>query len=161
MSPKSLLRHEHCVSDLKDFDAGTGFKVVIPESEKIADSGGVRRVILCSGKVYYDLLLEREKRKINDVALVRLEQYYPFPEDCLSDAIKQYKNAEVVWCQEEPENMGAWNFLDRKLEAMLSKAGIKGKRPSYVGRSAAASPAAGYPKIHSKQIAQFMNEAFK
>jgi len=161
MSPKYLLRYERCVSDLSDFDTGTSFKVVIPEAQKIAEAKDVRRVVLCSGKVYYDLLLEREKRKINDVALVRIEQYYPFPENVLIDAIKQYKNAEVVWCQEEPENMGAWSFLDRKLESMLGKAGIKGKRPSYVGRSAAASPAAGYPKIHSRQIAQFMNEAFK
>jgi 2-oxoglutarate dehydrogenase E1 component len=161
MSPKSLLRHPACVSDLKDFDAGTSFKVVIPESQKIAATKDVRRVVLCSGKVYYDLLAEREKREINDVALVRLEQYYPFPEQSLIEAVKHYKNADVAWCQEEPENMGAWNFLDRKLEGMLGKAGIKGKRPVYVGRSAAASPAAGYPKIHNRQITEFMNEAFK
>lgn len=161
MSPKSLLRHERCVSDLKDFDAGAGFKVVIPEAQKIVEPKSVRRVIICSGKVYYDLLIEREKRKINDVALVRLEQYYPFPEKDLVEAIKQYKNADVVWCQEEPENMGAWMFLDRKIESMLDNAGIKGKRPIYVGRAAAASPAAGYPKIHSRQIAEFMDKAFK
>lgn len=161
MSPKSLLRHERCVSSLSDFDSGTSFKVVIPESQKIIAANDVRRVIISSGKVYYDLLLEREKREINDVALVRMEQYYPFPEANLIDAIKQYKNAEVVWCQEEPENMGAWNFLDRKIESALGKAGIKGKRPVYVGRPAAASPAAGYSKIHNRQIAEFMNEAFK
>lgn len=161
MSPKSLLRHERCVSNLEDFDKGTSFKVVIPESEKIAAAKDVRKVVICSGKVYYDLLLEREKRKINDVALVRLEQYYPFPENDLAEAIKQYKNADVVWCQEEPENMGAWNFLDRKIEGVLGQAGIKGKRPAYAGRAAAASPAAGYSKIHNRQIAEFMEQVFK
>lgn len=161
MSPKSLLRHERCVSSIEDFAIGTSFQVVIPESSKIAAAKDIRKVVLCSGKVYYDLLLEREKRKIIDVALVRIEQYYPFPESNLIEAIKQYKNADVVWCQEEPENMGAWNFLDRKIEGALNKAGIKGKRPSYAGRAVAASPAAGYSKIHSRQVAEFMEQVFK
>ncbi len=161
MSPKSLLRNERCISNLEDFGEKTSFQVVIPETQQIAAAKDVRRVVICSGKVYYDLLIEREKRKINDVALVRIEQYYPFPEDALADSIKQYKNAEVTWCQEEPENMGAWNFLDRKIEASLAKADIKGKRPAYAGRPIAASPAAGYSKIHNRQIAEFMNEAFK
>ncbi len=161
MSPKSLLRHERCISDLADFASNTSFKVVIPETQKLVAAKDVRRVVICSGKVYYDLLLEREKREINDIALIRLEQYYPFPEGDLADVLKQYKNAEVIWCQEEPENMGAWTFLDRKIEAVLSKIDIKAKRPNYVGREVAASPAAGYPKIHTRQIAQFMNQAFK
>ena len=161
MSPKSLLRHPECISDLKDFDKGHNFKVIIGESKKIATAKDVRRVIICSGKVYYDLLQEREKRKINDVAIIRMEQYYPFPEKDLAAELKQYKNAEVIWCQEEPENMGAWNFLDRRIESALTKANIKGKRPGYAGRPAAASPAAGYSGIHKRQIAEFLDEAFK
>ncbi len=161
MTPKSLLRHERCISDLEDFGPDTCFKVVIGETEKINATKDIKRVVLCSGKVYYDLLLEREKRKIKDVAIVRLEQYYPFPEKDLVEAIKAYKSADLVWCQEEPENMGAWNFLDRKLEAMLGQANIKAKRPIYAGRPVAASPAAGYSKIHNKQIADFMAQVFK
>jgi 2-oxoglutarate dehydrogenase E1 component len=161
MSPKSLLRHKLCVSNLKDFASGTHFKKVIGETEKLVDDSKIKRVVICSGKVYYDLLEERTARKINDMAIIRMEQFYPFPSIDLLAELKAYKNAEVVWCQEEPENMGGWNFVDRKIEAVLEKANIKAKRPSYAGRPAAASPAAGYSKIHKKQLAAFLNEALK
>lgn len=159
MSPKSLLRHKRCISDLADFASGTHFQTVLPETEKLAANDKVRRVVISSGKVYYDLLEERENRKINDVALLRLEQYYPFPEEELVAELKKYKNAEVVWCQEEPENMGAWYFVDRRLEKALLKAKIKAERPRYVGRPAAASPAAGYAKVHNKQQVALVSEA--
>ncbi|MDA0782305.1 MAG: 2-oxoglutarate dehydrogenase E1 component [Rickettsiales bacterium] len=161
MSPKSLLRHKLCVSDLKDFDKGTHFKRVIGETSKLAANDKIRKVIICSGKVYYDLLEAREERKINDIAIIRLEQYYPFPDTDLVEELNKYKNAEVIWCQEEHQNMGAWHFVDRRIEAVLEKAECKSKRPEYVGRKEAASPAAGYYRIHNKQLQDLLNEALK
>lgn len=161
MSPKSLLRHKLCVSDLKDFDKGTHFKRVIGESEKLAANDKIRKVIICSGKVYYDLLEARQERKINDIAIIRLEQYYPFPDTDLVEELNKYTNAEVIWCQEEHQNMGAWHFVDRRIEAVLEKAECKSKRPEYVGRKEAASPAAGYYRIHNKQLQDLLNEALK
>lgn len=161
MTPKSLLRHRRCISSLEDFKPGTGFKHVIEEQEKnLVAADKVKRVVICSGKVYYDLLEERESQNITDVVLVRLEQYYPFPAQELAKALKPYKNAEVVWCQEEPENMGAWHFIDRRLESVLADLGGKAVRPSYVGRPAAASPAAGYGKIHKRELEAFLQDAF-
>lgn len=151
MTPKSLLRHKRCVSDLSDFKPGTAFKHVIGETEKIVADDKVRKVILSYGKVYYELLEAREEKKIKDIALVRLEQLYPFPEKHLVEELKKYKNAEVVWCQEEPENLGAWHFLDRRLEAVLAQAKVKAKRPNCVSRKAAATTAPGYMKIHLAQ----------
>lgn len=160
-SPKSLLRHKRAQSTLKELADSNGYRRVLPETEKLAADNKVRRVVLCSGKVYYDLLDAREENKINDVALVRLEQLYPFPETSLLTELKRYKNAEVIWCQEEPENMGAWQFVDRRIEAVLEKAGGKSKRPVYVGRPAAAATAAGYMKIHQEQQKKLVNEALK
>ncbi|MEA2727034.1 MAG: 2-oxoglutarate dehydrogenase component, partial [Acetobacteraceae bacterium] len=111
--PKSLLRHKLAVSPLEDFAEGTRFKYVIPEIDEIAAPEDVRRVAICSGKVYYDLLAERRAKEIKDIAIIRLEQIYPFPETSLRRALAPYVNADLVWCQEEPENMGAWNFVDR------------------------------------------------
>ena len=149
--PKSLLRHKLAVSPLADFADGTRFQYVIPEIDTIADADQVRRVVICSGKVYYDLLQERRAKAIEDVAIVRLEQLYPFPENTLGRILSQYKNADVVWCQEEPENMGAWTFVDRRIEAVLRHLDMKVRRPSYVGREAAASPATGLAKTHMAQ----------
>ena len=89
----------------------------------------VKRVVLCSGKVYYDLLTERREKAISDVAIMRLEQIYPFPEKTLTRELTPYRNAELVWCQEEPENMGAWNFVDRRIEKVLAGIGDAGRRP--------------------------------
>lgn len=159
MSPKSLLRHKLCVSDLADFGPKTNFKTVIGETEKLVADNKVRKVVVCSGKVYYDLLEERANRKINDIAIVRMEQYYPFPKSELIEELKRYKNAEVVWCQEEPKNMGAWHFVDRKIEQVLESIDIKGKRPIYAGRSSSASPAAGYSKIHKRKQSALIDAA--
>ena len=142
-TPKSLLRHKLAVSSLDEMGEGSAFRFVIPEIDAIAPPEQVRRVVLCSGKVYYDLLAERRERAINDVAILRLEQLYPFPEKTLARELAPYRNAELVWCQEEPENMGAWNFVDRRLEKVLTGIDGKAKRPRYVGREAAASPATG------------------
>ena len=116
-TPKSLLRHKLAVSPLGEMANGSGFRTVIPEIDAIAPPEQVQRVVLCSGKVYYDLLAERREQEIKDVAIIRLEQLYPFPIRSLPAALAPYRNADVVWCQEEPENMGAWNFVDRRIES--------------------------------------------
>jgi 2-oxoglutarate dehydrogenase E1 component len=151
MTPKSLLRHKMAVSSLSDFGPGSAFKYVIPEIDAIAPEEKVRRVVLCTGKVYYDLLAERRDKGIDDVAIVRVEQMFPFPRNSLAKALAPYRNAEVVWCQEEPENMGAWTFMDRRIEKVLATLDIKAKRPDYVGREDAASPATGLARIHQQQ----------
>jgi 2-oxoglutarate dehydrogenase E1 component len=151
MTPKSLLRHKLCVSDLKDFAKGTTFQRVIPEVTKLAADATVKRVVITSGKVYYDLFEEREKQKINDIAIVRVEQYYPFPAKELAAELKRYPNAEIIWCQEEPKNMGAWSFISPYIEEVLETLGRTGGRVLYVGRKAAASPAAGYLSIHNAE----------
>jgi 2-oxoglutarate dehydrogenase E1 component len=154
--PKSLLRHKQAVSPLSEFAEGTRFKHVIPEIDNIAPPEEVRRVTICSGKVYYDLLQERRLKDIKDVALVRLEQIYPFPEITLGRVLAPYVNADVVWCQEEPENMGAWSFVDRRIEKVLLHLDMKVRRPAYVGREAAASPATGLAKTHVVQQARLV-----
>ncbi|WP_043360753.1 2-oxoglutarate dehydrogenase E1 component [Belnapia sp. F-4-1] len=151
MTPKSLLRHKLAVSSLAEFGPGSTFKYVIPEIDAIAPEEAVKRVVLCSGKVYYDLLQERRDKGVQDVAIIRVEQLHPFPKASLSQALAPYKNAEVVWCQEEPENMGAWTYIDRRLERVLKELDIKAKRPEYVGRDEAASPATGLAKVHQQQ----------
>jgi 2-oxoglutarate dehydrogenase E1 component len=109
--------------------------------------------------VYYDLLAERRDSGITDVAILRLEQLYPFPRVTLPNLLAPYKNADVVWCQEEPANMGAWNFVDRQIEGVLTGLNIKAKRPSYVGRAAAASPATGHARTHAVQQTALVQSA--
>jgi 2-oxoglutarate dehydrogenase E1 component len=161
MSPKSLLRHKSAQSTLADMGKGTSFVHVIPDTEKLVAAAKIKRVVLTSGKVYYELAEARAKEKINDVAILRLEQYYPFPDMEVAEALKPYKNAEVVWCQEEPQNMGAWDFVDPRIEEVLI--GLKGActRPGYVGRRSAASPATGYMKTHTKEQQSLIIEALK
>jgi 2-oxoglutarate dehydrogenase E1 component len=157
-TPKSLLRHKLAVSSLADLSEGR-FQFIIPEIDAIAPPDQVRRVVVCSGKVYYDLLTERRARGINDVAILRLEQPYPFPENTLGRLLEPYRNAEVIWCQEEPENMGAWNFVDRRIEKVLTRLDGKAKRPSYAGREAAASPATGSARTHQAEQAALVAAA--
>ncbi len=154
MTPKSLLRHKRCVSTLADLGPDSTFQRVIPETGKIAAPAKVRRVVVCSGKVYYDLLQAREDKGIDDVAIVRVEQLYPWPKETLAKEFAKYKNAEVVWCQEEPANMGSWTFVDRRLEYALEDIDVKAKRPYYAGRLPAASPATGLMKVHVKEQSQ-------
>jgi 2-oxoglutarate dehydrogenase E1 component len=158
-TPKSLLRHKLAVSALAEMGDGTAFRFVIPEVDAIATPDAVRRVVLCSGKVYYDLLAERREKAISDVAILRLEQLYPMPEKTLARELGAYRNAELVWCQEEPENMGAWNYVDRRLEKVLAGLDAAAKRPRYVGREAAASPATGSARAHAAQQAALVADA--
>jgi 2-oxoglutarate dehydrogenase E1 component len=159
MTPKSLLRHKLAVSTLDDMGPDTCFHRVIPEKHALLPDREVRRVVLCSGKVYYDLLAERDARKLQDVALVRVEQLYPFPIRSLGAELARYPNADVVWCQEEPRNMGAWTYMDRRIEELLGTLDVKAKRPVYVGRVEAASPATGLMQRHMKQQARLIDEA--
>ncbi|MBP2301431.1 2-oxoglutarate dehydrogenase E1 component [Azospirillum picis] len=160
LTPKSLLRHKLCISDLSEMGPGTSFHRVLGETANdLAANDKIRRIVVCSGKVYYDLLQERMSRGIKDVVILRLEQLYPFPKDTLAAEFAKYPNAELVWCQEEPENQGAWHFADRRLEAVLKDIGHKAGRPSYVGRPPAASPATGLLKRHNQEQAKLLDGA--
>ena len=159
MTPKSLLRHKLCVSDLKDFAPGTRFTRVYPEIDTLVKDADVKRVIFTSGKVYYELLEARREKKIDDIALVRVEQYYPFPAAEIETALKKYPNAEVAWAQEEPENMGAWRFIGPRIGDVMDATGRGTNRIRYIGRKEMASPAEGYMKLHTKSQAQVINDA--
>jgi 2-oxoglutarate dehydrogenase E1 component len=159
MTPKSLLRSPEIASKLDEMGPGTSFHRIIAETDPLVADANVRRVVLCSGKVYFDLRAARRERKIDDVAILRLEQLYPFPARSLGAALVRYPNAELVWCQEEPENMGAWSFVDRRAERALAGLGIKMKRARYVGRPEAAATATGLFKRHSAEQARFVAEA--
>jgi 2-oxoglutarate dehydrogenase E1 component len=169
MTPKSLLRHKRAVSNLSDMATGTGFhRVMIDGAEAGCDVGGVtlrpdaeiKRVIVCSGKVYFDLVEQRAKSGRDDVYILRLEQFYPWPLKSLTSELKRFKTAEVVWCQEEPKNMGGWQFVDAWLELTLERMNLKAKRARYVGRPASASTAAGLMSRHQKELDAFLTEAF-
>ncbi|CAI3944236.1 2-oxoglutarate dehydrogenase E1 component [Commensalibacter papalotli (ex Botero et al. 2024)] len=164
MSPKSLLRHKLAQSPLSAFTDNTCFMPVINEVDPVvSDKSKVKRVVLCSGKVYYDLWMRRLDMRcelqFEQVALVRIEQLYPFPERELSDILSQYPNAEIVWCQEEPENMGAWNFVDRKIEKILRILNHKSPCVQYTGRLPAASPATGLSSVYKTEQETLIDEA--
>ncbi len=162
MTPKSLLRHKLAQSGLDEMSSGTAFRPLIPEGEGLTADGKIRKVVLCSGKVYYDLFEARHAKKINDVAILRLEQLYPFPAEELAAEIERYKNAsEIVWCQEEPKNMGGWMSVNPCIEEVLIKAKHKAHRPIYAGRKPAASPAAGYMKLHVKEQQELVEAALE
>ncbi len=164
MSPKSLLRHKLAVSKAEDFTGQTSFHRYLWDDAKDAlnKPKDIKRVVLCSGKVYYDLFEEREKRGLKDVMILRLEQFYPFPESELAEELAQFTNAEFVWCQEEPKNQGGWSFVEPLLEDTLAKAGFKGgRRFKYAGRPASASPATGYAKRHAQEQAALVDQALK
>lgn len=161
MTPKSLLRHKLAVSTKADFTGNSTFQMVIDETtpDALVKADKIRRVVLCSGKVYYDLFEAREAQGVKDVALVRVEQLYPFPAKTIAGVLKAYKNAEVVWCQEEPQNQGAWSFINPLLEDTLVAAKHKTQRPRYVGRVAAAAPACGSMKRHQTEQAALVAAA--
>jgi 2-oxoglutarate dehydrogenase E1 component len=160
MTPKSLLRAKLAVSPYSEMTGDSRFRTVIGEIDPIASGAECKRVVICSGKVYYDLLTERRDRGLTDVAIIRLEQIYPFPERTLAFALKPYVKAQhVMWCQEEPENMGAWNFVDRRIERVLTALKAKAKRPEFAGRVAAASPATGLAKVHASEQAALVRAA--
>ena len=167
MAPKSLLRHKRAVSRLDELSDGTSFHRLLWDDAQ-AQLGGkiklvaddrIRRVIMCSGKVYYDLYEEREKRGIEDIYLLRIEQLYPFPSKALLSELARFKQAEMVWCQEEPRNQGAWFFVDVFLAWVFNQIGAAHKRARYAGRPASASTAVGQMSKHLAQLKQFLDEA--
>ena len=180
MTPKSLLRHRRAVSRLDEMGPATTFHrlfgmmrstpcLTIPrkrarvgcEAIKLAPDDKIRRVVLSTGKVYYDLYDEREKRGIDDIYLLRIEQLYPFPTKALMAELSRFKNAEMVWCQEEPRNMGAWVFVDIFLQWVLNQIEAKHRRARYTGRPASASTAVGQMSLHLAQLKQFLDDALK
>jgi 2-oxoglutarate dehydrogenase E1 component len=166
MTPKSLLRHKLCISDASDFTTGSSFhRVLWDDAEKghsdtrLVPDERIRRVVMCSGKVYFDLLEERDARGLDDVYLLRVEQFYPFPALSLVKELERFKGAEMIWCQEEPKNQGAWAFIEPNIEWVLTRIGARIQRPRYVGRAAAASPATGLASQHKAQQSALVDEA--
>jgi 2-oxoglutarate dehydrogenase E1 component len=167
-TPKSLLRHKKAVSTLDDMAEGTSFHRVLWDDAQIGNGNTtlklrgdaeIRRVVLCSGKVYFDLLDERERRGLDDIYLMRLEQLYPWPMKSISHELSRFPNAELVWCQEEPKNMGGWWFVEPWLELTLERLAVKAKASRYAGRPATASTAAGLMSKHLKELEAFLSEA--
>ncbi|MCD9148236.1 2-oxoglutarate dehydrogenase E1 component [Pseudophaeobacter flagellatus] len=166
MTPKSLLRHKLAVSKAEEFTTGSSFHRVLWDDAQHGNSettlvkdDKIKRVVMCSGKVYYDLLEERDARGIDDVYLMRIEQFYPFPAISLVKELERFKGAEMVWCQEEPKNQGAWTFIEPNIEWVLSRIKAKHTRPAYVGRATSASPATGLASQHKAQQAALVNDA--
>jgi 2-oxoglutarate dehydrogenase E1 component len=167
MAPKSTLRHKRAVSRLEEMGPETSFhrllwddaQTLAGEKIKLVADDKIRRVVISSGKVYYDLYEEREKRGSDDIYLLRIEQLYPFPTKALMTELSRFKQAEIVWCQEEPRNMGGWVFVDIFLEWVLNQIGAKHRRARYAGRSAAASTAVGQMSLHLAQLKQFLDDA--
>jgi len=167
MTPKSLLRHKRVVSKLEDFGPGSTFHRVLWDDADKGENGArtlvaddqIKRVVLCSGKVYFDLLEEREKREIDNIYLMRLEQLYPFPARALITELARFPGAEILWCQEEPKNMGAWTFAEPNIEWVLNHIDAKYKRPRYVGRPASAATATGLMSKHTAELSAFLDEA--
>jgi 2-oxoglutarate dehydrogenase E1 component len=167
MTPKSLLRHKRAVSRLDEMGPDTSFhrllwddaQLLADEKIKLVADDQIRRVVMCSGKVYYDLYEEREKRGINDVYLLRVEQLYPVPLKALLQELGRFKKAEYMWCQEEPRNMGAYSFITPYLEWVLGQLGAKNKQPIYAGRAASAATAVGQMPLHLKQLKALLDAA--
>jgi 2-oxoglutarate dehydrogenase E1 component len=166
MTPKSLLRHKLAVSTAEDFTTGSSFHRVLWDDAqkgnsdtKLKPDDKIKRLVLCSGKVYFDLLAERDARGIDDVYLMRVEQFYPFPAISMVNELGRFKHAEVIWCQEEPKNQGAWTFIEPNIEWVLERIKAKHSRARYVGRATSASPATGLASQHKAQQAALVNEA--
>ena len=166
MTPKSLLRHKLAISKAEEFQTGSSFHRVLwddaqygnSDTKLVADDK-IKRVVMCSGKVYYDLLEERDRRGITDVYIMRFEQFYPFPAQSAVKELERFKQAEMVWCQEEPKNQGAWTFMEPNIEWVLSRIKAKNTRPVYAGRAAAASPATGLASRHKAEQEALVNDA--
>jgi 2-oxoglutarate dehydrogenase E1 component len=166
MTPKSLLRHPACISDAADFlDGSTFHRVLWDDAQKghsklkLKPDAEIKRVVLCTGKVYYDLLAERDARGQDDTYLMRIEQLYPMPNKSLTAELSRFKGADWVWCQEEPKNQGAWSYIEPELEALLTKIGARATRARYAGRAASASPATGLASRHKAEQETLVKEA--
>jgi 2-oxoglutarate dehydrogenase E1 component len=167
LTPKSLLRHKRCVSFLSDMLPSNSFHRVLRDQAEVVPGATtiqlvpdakIKRVVLCTGKVYFDLLEEREKRGENRIQIIRIEQLYPFPENVLAQELNRFPGADIVWCQEEPQNQGAWTFIKPRIEATIVQLGGKAT-PRYAGRPESASTAAGLLKQHQAELAAFLNDA--
>ena len=166
MTPKSLLRHKLAISRAEEFTTGSSFHRVLwddaqygnSDTQLVADDK-IKRVVMCSGKVYYDLLEERDARGIDDIYLLRIEQFYPFPAQSLVRELERFSQAEMVWCQEEPKNQGAWSFIEPNIEWVLGRIKAKHGRPAYAGRAASASPATGLASTHKAQQQALIDDA--
>ena len=170
MTPKSLLRNKLCISKLEDFSKNKSFHRVLKDHSYIDNNNfinlkkysQIKKVIICSGKIYFDLLKARENIKRDDVVLIRVEQFYPFPVKSLVKEIKNYrKNASFFWCQEEPKNMGAWSSVRDYIQWTLDYIGANNNKISYIGRDPAASPATGYAKRHINQQEEIIRKVFE
>lgn len=163
MTPKSLLRHKLAVSSLEDFAGSTEFLPILSEesTRDLLSPSQIKKFILCSGKIYYDLYEKRKELERKDVVIIRLEQFYPFPTDMLIAEIQKYPNAKIIWCQEEHKNMGAYNFVKSYIETILDQLSHKDKTITYVGRKESASPSVGYMKLHLKEQAALLTQAFE
>jgi 2-oxoglutarate dehydrogenase E1 component len=166
MTPKSLLRHKLAVSKAEEFQTGSSFHRVLWDdaqqgnsSTKLKPDDKIKRVVMCSGKVYYDLLEERDARGIDDIYLMRFEQFYPFPAQSAVKELERFPNADMVWCQEEPKNQGGWTFMEPNIEWVLTRIKAKHTRPSYAGRAASASPATGLASKHKAEQQALVNDA--
>ncbi|MCB9979167.1 MAG: 2-oxoglutarate dehydrogenase E1 component [Rhodospirillales bacterium] len=161
MTPKSLLRHKLCVSPLSDMIQGSSFHRILDDNDaaSLLPPKDLRRIVLCSGKVYYDLLETRRDKDLKDVMILRIEQIYPFPKRPLVEMLAASPKADIVWCQEEPQNQGAWFFVEPLIEAALKDAGHQAGRAQYVGRVTAAAPATGSLKRHTQEQARLVSEA--
>jgi 2-oxoglutarate dehydrogenase E1 component len=166
MTPKSLLRHPMCISRAEEFTTGSTFhRVLWDDAEKgnstlkLQPDARIRRVVICSGKVYFDLLAERDAQGLDDVYLLRLEQFYPFPALSMVRELERFKQAEIVWCQEEPKNQGGWSFVEPNLEWVLTRIKARSTRATYAGRAASASPATGLASRHKAEQAALVAEA--
>jgi 2-oxoglutarate dehydrogenase E1 component len=159
MAPKSLLRHKRVVSRLDEMGPGTSFHRVMYDDQLPSDVEEARQVVLCSGKVYYDLLDAREAKGAHDVHFLRLEQLYPFPVDSLTELLEPYKECHLVWCQEEPRNMGAWPLFEGMLREVATAAGCRHPEPRYAGRATSASTATGSFKKHNIEQAALPDDA--
>jgi 2-oxoglutarate dehydrogenase E1 component len=153
VSPKSMLKSKDCTSTLEDIAEGTKFKRALPEAhaDELVAPNEIRRVVFCSGKVYYELLNQRRKSGVKDVAIARIEQISPFPFDIVADIVSSYPNAETVWMQEEPKNMGCWQFVQDRILTATKTLNNKPVFPAYVGRPTMASTAEGYGAVHQRQ----------
>ena len=166
MTPKSLLRNKFAVSQQEDFLEGSSFhRVLWDDAQKensslnLEQDNNIKRVIVCSGKIYYDLLKERDSNYLSHIYLLRVEQLYPVPGKALIKELNRFKNAQLIWCQEEPKNQGAWSFMEPNLEVILSELKIKAKRAKFVGRPPSASPATGLASQHKEQQEKIIFEA--
>jgi 2-oxoglutarate dehydrogenase E1 component len=159
MTPKSLLRHKRCVSRLDDLGPGTAFHRVMYCDHLPSEPSEARQVVLCSGKVYYDLVAEREARGQNDVHFLRMEQLYPFPADALAELLAPYRHCHLVWCQEEPRNMGAWEYIEDLIREVAEEIGCEKPAPRYAGRPTAAATATGILERHEAERAELLDDA--